>query len=317
MRIAICGVWHVHTEEYYRKAAEYAEVIGVWDENEQWRKDFSQKFNIPEFDSFEDLLASDADSVIVCAATNRHTELMLKLAEAGKNIFTEKVMTLSDEDADRIEEAVVRNGIKFVISLPHRFLGGSRTVKKIVDSGELGKVNYMRYRNCHSGSSADWLPDHFYSAEQCGGGAMIDLGAHGMYMTDWILGAPDTYTSTFTHACENEQALLRNQDRVEDNAITMMGYANGCIALNETGFVTIGCPRILEIGGDKGFVRCEDERIVKCTQSTDYQRVEVPCEENLPLPIEQFVTDKILGDCGIADAKRLTHMMVCAYRNQV
>ena len=317
MRIAVCGVWHVHTEEYTRVALKHGEVIGVWDENPQWAKEFADKLGIPVLDSFQQLLESDAEGVIVCSATNRHTELMIQLADAGKHIFTEKVMTLSDEDADRIAEAVERNGVQFVISLPHRFMGSTRAVKKIVDSGELGKVNYLRYRNCHSGSSENWLPDHFYNAEQCGGGAMIDLGAHGMYITDWILGAPDTYTSTFTLACTNPDTALKNTDRVEDNAITMMGYANGCIALNETGFVTTGCPRTLEVGGELGFVRLEGNAVFKSTKATNFERVEVEPEADLPLPCEQFVTGNVLGDCGMEDAKRLTHMMVCAYKNRV
>lgn len=181
MKTAVCGLWHVHAEGYFRHAQALTEVVGVWEENEQWRKDFCEKHQVPAFGSFEELLASDADSVIVCTPTNQHTEVMLKLANAGKNIFTEKVMALTDEDAEKIAEAVEKNGVRFVISLPHKYGAGVQTVKAVVDSGELGKLNYLRFRNCHSGSVDNWLPPHFYNAEACGGGAMIDLGAHGTF----------------------------------------------------------------------------------------------------------------------------------------
>lgn len=315
MKTAVCGIWHVHAEEYFLRAKALTEVVGVWEENEQWRKDFCEKHQVPAFGSFEELLASDADSVIVCTPTNQHTEVMLKLANAGKNIFTEKVMALTDEDAEKIAEAVEKNGVRFVISLPHKYGAGVQTVKAVVDSGELGKLNYLRFRNCHSGSVDNWLPPHFYNAEACGGGAMIDLGAHGMYLTDWICGMPDSFTSVFTNACTNE--AVPNTDRVEDNAITMMGYENGCIALNETGFVSRGYPMSLEVGGEKGYVRFDNTGVHKCTRATDLKTVAVPLCEALPKPIDQFLTGNILDGCGMTEAKHLTHMMVCAYQNRV
>lgn len=31
MKIAICGVWHVHAADYLKSARAHAEVIGAWD----------------------------------------------------------------------------------------------------------------------------------------------------------------------------------------------------------------------------------------------------------------------------------------------
>jgi len=314
LKTAICGLWHVHAEEYFRKANALTEVVGVWEENEQWRKAFCEKYGLKEFTSFEQLLECGADSVLVCTATNTHAHVMVRLANAGKNIFTEKVLALTDEDCNRIAEAVERNGVEFVISLPWKYRSGPLTLKKVVDSGDLGKINYLRFRNCHSGSVKNWLPEHFYNEEQCGGGAMIDLGAHGMYLTDWICGMPDSYTSMFKLACSVEN--VPNGDKVEDNAITMMGYDNGCIALNETGFVSQGYPWSLEVGGENGCVRCDDSGVYKTTTATDMKRVEVELCEALPSPVEQFLTGNILPGCGMTEAKHLTHMMVGAYQNQ-
>lgn len=314
MKTAICGLWHVHAEEYFRKANALTEVVGVWEENEQWRKAFCQKYGLKEFASFEELLNCDADSVIVCTATNTHADLMIRLADAGKSIFTEKVLALTDEDCDRVAEAVERNGVQFVISLPWKYRSGPLTLKNVVDSGDLGKINYLRFRNCHSGSVNNWLPPHFYNKEQCGGGAMIDLGAHGMYLTDWICGLPDTYSSMFKLSCTVEN--VPNADGVEDNAITMMGYDNGCIALNETGFVSNGYPWSLEVGGENGSVRCNDSGVFVTAKSTEMKCVEVERVPDQTSPIEQFLTGNILPGCGMTEAKHLTHMMVCAYQNQ-
>ena len=56
--------------------------------------------------------------------------------------------------------------------------------------------------------------------------------------------------------------------------------------------------------------------IVKSTADTGYQTVAVPMGADLPSPIDQFLTGGILPGCGIQDARKLTHMMAMAYRNQ-
>lgn len=317
MRTAIYGIWHVHAEEYTKAAMEHGEVVGVYDENCAARKEFCDKLGLKEFCSPEELLSSDAEGVIVCSATKTHVEDIIKIANAKKHIFTEKVLALTDEDCDKIEKAVNENNVKFVISLFQKYLAPQRTVKKIAESGELGNINFMRFRNCHSGSSADWLPKHFYSREECGGGAMIDLGAHGMYLTDWILGMPDEFTSVFAIANQNTSAKEKNSDNVEDNAVTVMKYKNGCIAINETGFVTYDSPIFMEVSGDEGYVRMEGDKVIKCTKETNGEVVLTELENAHPIPIIQFVTDSIEEGCSLHEAKNLTHMMVKAYENVI
>ncbi len=317
MKIVICGLWHVHAEGYYKTAAKYAEIVGVYEPNEAWRKDFCAKYGVPELLTMEDVVSCGADAAIVCTATDTHPEVICRLAEAGMDIFTEKVMALTSESADKIAAAVEKAGVKFVISYPHKYRAGAQTVKKVVDSGELGKLNYFRCRNAHNGSTGNWLPNHFYDAAACGGGAMIDLGAHGMYLSQWICGMPETAKSVFTLACgnpataeKNTDKVEDNADKVEDNAVTVMGYADGCIAINETGFDSKGYPMTIEVCGEEGYVRFSGDKVVKCTANGVE---EVPMEPALPEPLVQFCTGNILPGCGMEEAKCLTKLMEMAY----
>lgn len=314
MKVAICGVWHVHAADYTKKALELGEVVGFYERDDDIAAGFAEKFDIPRFGTLDALLSSDAEGVIVCSATKDHAEDMVRIAKAKKHIFTEKVLALSDEDCDKVEKAVQENGVTFTISLFQKYQGPQMAVKEIVDSGELGKINYVRFRNCHSGSIRNWLPTHFYNAEQCGGGAMIDLGAHGMYLIHWLLGMPCSVSSALTLSCENADTLAKNVDRVEDNAVTVMGFANGAIAVNETGFVSSISPKVFEVHGEAGYVRMEGNSVVKCTSATGKEKVVVEVKEALPSPIEQFLTGKLLGGCSLDEAKALTHMMVMAYK---
>ena len=315
MKVAICGVWHVHAPQYTEAAMKYAEVIGAYDRDPEKLEAFSKKMNVPTFSDFDALLHSDADSVIVCSATECHTEDIIRLAECGKNIFTEKVLALTKEDCEAIREAIERTGVRFVISLPQKTFSAPRTVKSIVDAGKLGKINYVRFRNCHTGSSANWLPEHFYNLKECGGGAMIDLGAHGMYLIDWLLGLPDSYSSTFRISCDKQEVKAKNRDNVEDNAVTVMGYSSGAIAVNETGFVSGFYPQILEVGGEFGCVRMVGSDVFLSLSQETKNGVSVKKEEAIPEPIVQFLTDDIRCGFGIDEACRLTEMMVGAYKN--
>lgn len=314
MKTAIFGVWHVHAAEYAAKALEHGEVVGFYEREDALAEAFAQKFNIPRFATEEALLTSEAEGVIVCSASCDHAEDIIKIANAGKNIFTEKVLALTARDCLRVREAVEQNGVSFTISFFQKYLPSRMAIKRIAESGELGKINYLRFRNCHSGSTQDWLPRHFYNREQCGGGAMIDLGAHGMYLSEWILGMPISASSTFTVSCESAAMKDKNGDGVEDNAVTVLRYANGAIAMNETGFVSGYSPVVFEVHGEDGYAVMTGDSVIKCSAATDGKPVTVTLEAAQPLPIEQFLTGKILPGCSIEEAIRLTELMELAYR---
>ena len=313
MKIAILGVWHVHAPDYTRTALAFGEVVGFFERSDALADAFASHFGLPRFATVEDLLASDCEAVIICSATKDHTADIIAAAKAGKHIFTEKVLALTDAECDAIEAAVSESGVTFVISLFQKYIGSRKAVKAVADSGELGKLNYLRFRNCHNGSTGNWLPAHFYNAEECGGGAMIDLGAHGMYLIDWVLGVPVAAASAFTLACEREDVAKINPDRVEDNAVTVMSFESGAIAINETGFVSECDPDVFEAHGERGHVRMEGNRVVKCTFDTQGKPVEVPLLDSDPQPLEQFLTGKVLPGCGMKEARALTHLMVMAY----
>ena len=314
MKVAVCGAWHVHAVDYTKKAVEKegVAVLGFYEENPALREAFHQKF--PElyvFETFEELLASDADSVICCTSSDTHADYMVRIAEAKKDIFTEKVLALTTEGCLRVKEAVEKNGVKFVISLFQKSRGDIQAIKALADSGELGKINYVRFRNCHGGSICGWLPEHFFNQKECGGGAMIDLGAHGMYLIDWFLGLPSQYSSAFTTWDNNP----KNTDNLEDNAVTVMKYADGAIALNETGFVSYSDPATLVVSGDKGSAHLIPGGVIKITEGTNKQPVTVDVPESSPLPIDAFLSGQDIEGCGMTEALHLTEMMEGAYKN--
>jgi len=315
IKIAMISAWHVHAKGYARELLQIpgCEITCVWDECADRGKKWAEELGCAFFADYDDLLKSaDVDAVVIDAPTNMHAELLIKAAEAGKHIFTEKVLTLTAEDAYRVREAVRKSGVHFTISYPHKCSDKIQFAKELIDSGRLGKVTYARVRNCHSGSIDDWLPPHFYSEEQCGGGAMIDLGAHPMYLLEFFLGKPLSVQSLFLNATERP---------VEDNAVCLLEFAGGAIGVSETGFVSRSDPYSVEVSGTKGAVRILGDSATYATaDDTDGDFTDVPAKAyNIPKPLSYW-TDSIKNGTentlfNIDEAVSLTELMEAAYQS--
>jgi len=312
LKVAILSSWHVHAGGYAQEfmARDDVKVTAVWDEQPEKGQGFADWLKLPFEPDLDKLLATDIDSVCINSPTNEHPEVIIKCAKAGKHIFTEKVLALTNKEAQEIAAAVKAAGVKFCISFPHRTFRHNLFAKKVVDEKLLGDITYMRMRNAHNGASAGWLPPHFYSKEQCGGGAMIDLGAHPMYLIPWLMGKPVEVASAFTAVTGHG---------VEDNAVTVMKYANGAVAVSETGFVSSHSPTMLELYGTAGSLQIfgNEVRLVSEQQNEGKWQTITELPEGLPGPIDQFVDGVLYGKeiiFGMEDALVLTEMMDAAYR---
>ena len=312
MKIAVIGAWHVHTHEYAEAILNnpHGELACLWDDNQERGKAMAQQLGIP-FQPDLDAIWEDPSikGVQVTTATSQHKAVMLAAAKAKKHIFTEKVLALTHEDAQEIAQAVKESGVKFAISYPHKTWPTLKAAKALVESGKLGQITYARVRDAHNGSSAGWLPPHFYDPAQTGGGAMIDLGAHPMYTLHWFLGEPKSIVSQFT------QVTGRG---VEDNAVSVIEFANGAIGVSETGFVTTGNGYILEMSGTQGSLLVHNNKLEYSCPETDGKVVEL---EDLPAPSPMPVDAWLSACCGVGgtiesgmdEAVALTKLMVGAY----
>ena len=315
LKVAMLSRWHVHAAGYAREfqARPDVKLTAVWDEEPDKGREFAAGLGIDFEADLDAILARpDVDAVCVNAPTSMHREVIIKAAEAGKHIFTEKVLAPTVAECQDIRAAILKSGVKFCISFPHRTAPHNLLAKKVVEDGLLGQVTYLRIRNAHNGASAGWLPPHFYSQEQCCGGAMMDLGAHPMYLIGWLLGKPAEISSAFTYVTGHE---------VEDNAVSVMKYPCGAVAVSETGFVTGNSPFMLELYGTDGslVITGNDIRLISPKNSGEIGGWVIPNKlpPALPGAITQFV-EGVLHDkeiiFGLDDALLLTEIMEAAYK---
>ncbi len=310
LKLGLAGTWHVHFGGYVREFLSRGdcEIAVLWDPDENIAKEKAAEIGCKYTTDIDEFYAMDFDAVMVCAATNIHKEVLIKAANAKKHIFTEKVLTSSYEDALEVEKAVKEAGIKFCISFPWRTRSDFLWIKEALDKEIIGTVTYMRMRNAHDGVSRGWLPPSFLDPVPTCGGAMMDLGAHGMYLLNWIMGTPVKCSSVFTNClCES----------VEDNCVTVFSYENGAIGVSETGFVTGNNPFELEIAGTKGTILAGGMFDKLCYNNGEGW-VYPSLGKGSKSAINSFC-DAIIEDTdtlfGIEDAVALTKTMEMAYKS--
>lgn len=318
LNIAVCSRWHPHATGYGKNFSAHPEckVTVIWDEDPvrgaEWAQELGCDFE-PDFDKV--LARADVDAICSTAPTSMHKELYIKAAAAGKHIFTEKVLAATKAEALAVKEAVEKYGVKFVISYPFRTSGSIVYAKKLIEDGTLGKVNYVRVRNCHNGISDNWLPADFTNPVTTGGGAMMDLGAHPMYILSYLLGKPENVVSCYNKLYDTP---------VDDNCVSVIEFENKVIAVSETGFVTCASPFSLEVYGTEGsFVTGGAAggtwlytRKTEGMGEKTWMRPSIP-GSGIPSAENQFVAACLHDEeivFGIDDAVKLSELMEGAYK---
>lgn len=313
LRVAMLSKWHVPAQGYADLLKSYGvEIAAVWDEIPERGKDWAQHLGAEFEADLEALLKKETiDGVVVDTPTSLHSKVIVAAAKAGKHIFTEKAMALTVKECNDISEAVRKSGVIFCISFPARTNPAYLYAKKAVEDGLLGDITLLRIRNGHDGALHNWLPDYWYDEKQAGGGAMMDLGCHPMYLASWILGRPKRISSMFNSLTDRA---------VDDNAVCTVEFANRAIAVVETSLVTYNTPAAFEIYGTEGTLLISRDSVELTSGKIEGNLkgwvTRVPMPAALPHPLKQWV-DAILEGTpvmfGLEEGTRLTELLEAAY----
>jgi 1,5-anhydro-D-fructose reductase (1,5-anhydro-D-mannitol-forming) len=245
--VAVLGFWHVHAPDYAREVREHpdTELVAVWDPDAERGAVGAAELGVEFTPNLAELLArADLDAVTVTTATNEHRDVILAALRAGKHVFTEKLLAPTVQECEELLAAAREHDVALVVSLPQLATSTTRTIRRLVDDGKLGRITYARVRMAHDGWIGGWLPERFSDKTAAIGGALADLGCHPVYVLQHLLGRrPATVSATYTAVTEHP---------VEDNACVTLGYANGAIGVAEASFVTTPGAFAVEVRGTLG-----------------------------------------------------------------
>ncbi|MDA1190870.1 MAG: Gfo/Idh/MocA family oxidoreductase [Candidatus Poribacteria bacterium] len=317
VRVAMLSFAHVHADGYAKqaKANEHVELVAVWDEEEYGGKQGAERHEIEFTTDLDALLArDDIDAVIVNAITSQHTEVMVKAANAGKHIFTEKALAITVEECDPIIEAVEKAGIKFMISLPSRANADLLLAKKIVEDGVIGNLTFGRGRVAHSGALDKWFSGPsawFADKKRAGGGGLFDLGCHRMDVVPWLMGKPVKVTALINN--------LAGAYDIDDNSVTLFEFENKALGVVDVSWVHRSGPNMLELYGTEGSFVLGHGGMHFQSRKLGEDGVKEYLEKRpqaVPAPMIQWV-NAIVNDSPmtitIQDGRNLTEVMQAAY----
>ena len=237
------GSWHADRISEMDKFT----LAGVWDINPERLAD-ARKLGIHTYASFDDVLADKDVSLLVVATWNDvHKPLCIAAMRAGKNVISEKPVTLTLRDLDEMIAVAEETGRLFTVHQNRRWDDDFLTMKHIVDNNTLGKVFRIESRVQGSrGIPGDWRREKGH-----GGGMVLDWGVH---LLDQALTLCDDRTLESVYAHETH---ITN-DECDDCFYCELQFAGGLrYAVEVTTNNFIALPRWY-ILGENGTAVIED-----------------------------------------------------------
>ena len=226
MRIGMLGVGHWHAGMHAKGVLEAgAELAGIWDPDPDATARFvAQKGGVTRPDAAA-VLADRPDLVIALGRGPEAATRLAWLLEQDTPILADKPIGLSHADVAPLAE-IARQRNRFVaVALVNRVAG---VTDALGDAGGTAHV-YFRIINGHPRRYRDWGVPWMLDPRQSGGGALRNLGVHGV----------DAFLSLAgDHPVRVEHAAFRSVfgEAVEDYASVLLRAGDGTLGLIEAGY---------------------------------------------------------------------------------
>ena len=224
-----------------------AEVVAVASPTPGNAEAFARRHGIPGFHSdYREMLRDPAIEMISITAPNRlHAKITIDAARAGKHVVCEKPLCVTLEEADAMIDACAKAGVLLLYAEELVFAPKYVKAKQMADEGAFGRVHLVKQGEKHSGPHSDW----FWDVEQSGGGALMDLGCHGIAFCWWFLGKQKV-KSVYSQLSTQVHGKRTTGD---DEAVTIMEFENGAIGVVENSWNRLGgMDDSIEVFGEKG-----------------------------------------------------------------
>ena len=202
-RIAIIGTgWIAESHISALKKMEDVEIVALADLIPGKAETFAKKFGIEGakfYLSDEELIAAEKDNldcVSICTYNTQHAPCAIHALDAGLHVLLEKPFTVTLDEAIEVMKAEKRSGKILTIGFQPRMSENMQMIKKIVESGELGKIYYIQAGGGRRRGIPTPFGTTFIEKETGGIGAMGDIGCYSLDMLLNAVGYPKPLTVT-------------------------------------------------------------------------------------------------------------------------
>lgn len=208
-------------------AAQDARLAAVCSRSRSHAEHFAERHAAANaHDSIDALLADDSVDVVYIATPHAlHAEQAVRCLSAGKHVLVEKPMAIGERGALAMS-AAARAGKRLLgVMLQQRFHAANMHLIRLIDDGQLGKLNMIRI---HIGM---WYPpgDNWrHASELSGGGAAMDLGPHAVDLMSELAGKVQSVTA--------QTSNLQFKTPVEDFCAARLQFESGAVGLLDVSY---------------------------------------------------------------------------------
>ncbi len=202
LRIGIIGCGWIagsHIKAYLKQPD--VEIVAGCDLIPGKAKAFFEKYGVEDvktdYASHKEMLDDESlklDAVSICTYNCQHAGPAIYALEKGVNVLLEKPFTVTIDEAVEVMKAEKKSGKILSIGFQPRFDANMKMIKKIVESGELGKIYYIQT----GGGRRRGIPaphgTTFIEKDTAGVGALGDIGCYSLDMVLNALGYPKPLT---------------------------------------------------------------------------------------------------------------------------
>jgi predicted dehydrogenase len=249
--VAFAGVAHIHTPSYVEllKKRSDVRVKYVWDHDPDRAQQRAGQAGAQAVSDAK-VIWSDPEvtAVVILSETNRHLELVMAAAKAGKHVFAEKPMGINAAESREMARAIEQAGVLFTTGYFMRTDPKHIFLKAEIAKGNFGTITRARGSNCHNGSLGGWF-DHEWrwmaDPKIAGVGAFGDLGTHKLDILMWLLGDVDSVTGDI-------RPVTHRYGDCDETGEALLQFKNGVIGTLAAGWVDVEDPVQLLISGTEG-----------------------------------------------------------------
>jgi predicted dehydrogenase len=227
-----------------------ARLVACWDDNEERGQRNASAFGMTYYPDVESVLKNpEVECVMIASETNKHADLCIRAAQAGKAILLQKPMALSLADCDRVIEAVEKAGVWFSMAYQMRHDPQNIHMKRLVEVGAVGRVGIVRRRHCIGVLFSDAFvngPSRWHITREANRGMWMDDASHPCDWLYWMFGKPKTVIAEVDNVLTNVAP--------DDAGFAIFRYDNGMMADIHNASITHAGENTTEIYGDKGVI---------------------------------------------------------------
>lgn len=192
LKIGIIGCGGIANQKHFpalKANSDLNEIVAFCDTKIERAEKAAKEFGVPGAQvtaDYKELLANpEVEVVHVCTPNVAHSAITIDAFGAGKNVYCEKPMSHSPEEAEKMVEAWKQSGKKFTVGYQNRFRPEVQNLHKACINGELGDIYYGKAHAVRRRGVPTW--GVFMDKAQQGGGPLIDIGTHALDITLWCM----------------------------------------------------------------------------------------------------------------------------------